>query len=307
MLKLWKLRYGLPHWDERWMIHDLNGKPCGAVEVLSDRPVFDVGIEGEKILKKAMEYLPRKYEMPPCPCGRGNFYNVGNILYVSAVNSAFLDLGIKNMGVAHPEHVWASMRADDFFNPQSINGDLGIVIYDDCRYNGKQAEHLLKQIEERFKMPRFPAVPIFAARLRASRDSKFNYGVRLDLADNSVVLEAPALDKYISANAKMINSARIKIDLCENEVLHSPSLENCIMTDKWQKFSEMIKKGNRKNGNVVVETGRFGMRTFHMYGSRVRRNRQMVRYEEPLFTTQIHQLDWFFWPARILLSGVGTY
>ena len=307
MLTLWKLGYGLPDWDDRWMISNLKGEPCGAVEVLSNRPVFDDGIEGSEILKKAREYLPKKYLMPICPLGRGNFYNEGNILYVSAVNSAFLDLGIKDMGVAHPEHVWASLRGDVFFDPRWINGDFGIVIYDDCRYNGKHAAHLLEQIEERFGMPRFPAVPVFAARLRASRDSSFDYGVRLDIAENSVVLEAPVLDKFVSANGLMANSQKIRIELSENCVLNSPSLENCIMTDKFQKFSGMLKRGHRKRGNVIVETNRFGLRTVHIYGTRARSSRQGARIDEPMFTTQIHELDWFFWPARILLSAEGSY
>ena len=257
--------------DDRWEVRNLGGTINGVVEVLSNRFIFDTDVHAREILKKAREYLPKRYDFGYAI--EGEFYNLGNILVVSALNSAFLDLGIKKVGVAHPEHVWASLREETGFDTRWINGDFGIVIYGVYRHNSKYAEHLMAQIEERFGVYDFP---VFAARLRAARDKSFEYGVRLDLAENSVVYEAPSLEESFS-------------------------------TTKYQSFHNMLKNGYKVKGNVMIDAGHKGLTTMHLSCDHARKDKHGVRYQEPLITTQTTELDWFFWPARIFLSGNARY
>jgi len=64
----------------------------------------------------------------------------------------------------------------------------------------------------------------------------------------------------------------------------------------------MLTKGGKLDGNVVVDAGYKGLRTMHFSGEHAKTDRHGKRYEEPMITAQMACLDWYFWPSRVLLS-----
>lgn len=112
----------------------------------------------------------------------------GNILYLSAVNTELDRMRSNDIRTAAPEDIMKILRGDVY--PTDIWTDFGVVLYKENKDgpNKKHADHLKEQLDLRTNLP----VLIYG--LRAHKDKKFPYGVRLDfIPGKSHYFEAPVL------------------------------------------------------------------------------------------------------------------